>query len=325
MKKKVNKFVIPKNNNNMFEKKQKEVNQLFKTKDYPKIIIALNELLQMDKNNIDTLNDLGTCYFDTEQYEKAIEYYQKMLDIYDDNTTALINIANCYTLLNDYEKGIKYTKMILDIDDRNISALLLLAILEFNNGNFEDSLTYFNKITTEYGKRGINLYKNEAEHNIYISAIISIVLINCEKGDYLSAKNDLVSAYNQIKQIRDSKTGFAFNDDIDSFNFKPGNKGIFTDYYYAYSLAIHKENIDEAIIYINKAIKTDEIRSDLYKQGAYYYYLKNEKELFRKYLNKSIELQKSKTARNINYGKYYQAVRIPEDIFAEMMNEIKNN
>ncbi len=322
MKKKVNKYVIPKNNNNLFEKKQKEVNQLLKAKDYPKLIVALNELLEMDKNNIDTLNDLGTCYFDTEQYEKAIEYYQKILDIYDDNTTALINIANCYTLLNDYKKGISYAKTVLEIDDRNVSALFLIAILEFNNGNFPDSLKYFGKIISEYGKRAANLYKNETEHIIYISSIISTALINCENSDYLSAQNDLNSAYNQIKFIRDSITGLPFNDDIDSFNFKSGNKGIFTDYYYAYSLAIHKDNIDEAIININKAIQTENNKSDLHKQAAYYYYLKNEKELFRKYMNQSIELEKNKTSISMNYGKYYQAVRIPEDILNEMMKSL---
>ncbi len=321
MKKKVNKYVIPRNNN-IFEKKQKEVNQLFKTKDYPKIIIALNELLAMDNNNLVTLDDLGSCYFNMENYEKSIEYYQKILKIDKNNLGAFINSANAYCLLNNYEMSMKYINSVLKIDDTNISGLLLAGISEFNIGKFNDSLNYFKKIVAEYE----NVHKDENENAVFISSLISIALIYCESDDFITAKKHLSTAFTHIKSIKDGSTGRNFDGNVDTFVFSSSNIGIFTDYYYAYSLAIHKENIDEAIESINIAIKTANTRSDLYKQAAYYYYLKNEKELFRNYMNESIKFeQEDKLKNKISYGKYYQAARIPENILIEMTNEINSN
>ncbi len=87
----------------------------FKEKNYEDSIHYLLEGLNVDEKNISILNSLGEVYFELKNLEKSEKYYTKALEINPDSHRSLNNLAGFYLETNNSEKALKLYKKALRI------------------------------------------------------------------------------------------------------------------------------------------------------------------------------------------------------------------
>ena len=68
------------------------------------------EIINLDNQNKEAFNNLGTVFRITKDYDDAKKNFEKSLKIDPDFINALTNLGNLYFELNDYENAIKNLK-----------------------------------------------------------------------------------------------------------------------------------------------------------------------------------------------------------------------
>lgn len=293
---------------------------------YELSIEYFNKLLKIDEDNIDALNGLADCYYEKKQYKKAIKLSKKILTLDENNIEALDTISDCYYDLEKYNLSIKYSKKIIKKDKNNILALFNIAVNNLELENIYIALKYLNRI--------IDSKSEKISDEIYIifSKIIKI-LIYYDLKKFKTAKKISNSVFEDINKIIESEN-YKYK------KFTELKNTILIFYYYAYSILIHEENIDDAINYFNKIIKIDSTFYDFYDfyfQMSIYYFIKYKKTNDTKYKDNFYDfLKKYKNIKNHNAKhkvfskknkqitiKTYVKVRIPEEILFDLLDEIE--
>lgn len=104
-----------------------------------------------NKDNIDTLYNLGSAYKNLHRFNDAVQCYAKSLNLRDKKDMAyadnLYNLGMCYVEIKDYEVGLDYIKNALPIykeitsnPDEYITALNIYASLLYKLEKYADSI-----------------------------------------------------------------------------------------------------------------------------------------------------------------------------------------
>lgn len=139
----------------------------FDKKEYDLSLLKLNKAYEIDKTDIDTLNNLGRFYSripknyfnrirdqisklykikesatqrDWAQVDLAINFYQKALNIDPENITALLGIGNAYHYQGKYLKAREYYQSILEVKSDSIVGFSGLLNLYIDRDNFQKVL-----------------------------------------------------------------------------------------------------------------------------------------------------------------------------------------
>ena len=128
----MNKYII--------EAEKYELNQ-----DYKKAINCYYEILKYNKNDLNTLNKIGTCFFNLGNYEMAIKTFEKILPLLNQPIPDLLaNIGFCYGKIKDYDSSIKYYIKANKIKP-NINNYKILGDLYFYIKKYDESIKCYNK------------------------------------------------------------------------------------------------------------------------------------------------------------------------------------
>jgi tetratricopeptide (TPR) repeat protein len=91
-------------NKNLIQAENYELNQ-----DYKKAINCYYEILKYNKNDLNTLNKIGMCFFNLGNFEMAIKNFEKILPQLNQPIPDLLtNIGFCYGKIKDYNTALKY-------------------------------------------------------------------------------------------------------------------------------------------------------------------------------------------------------------------------
>jgi tetratricopeptide (TPR) repeat protein len=115
-----------------------------------------DEILEIDPENIDALNGMGSAYIKLDQLDTADEYFDKSLLICE-NSSAFLNKGIIWKHRNNNEKALYYYDKALEI---NPNLENIINILKDELITEEINLTPFNEKANELIKQGIIL-KNE--------------------------------------------------------------------------------------------------------------------------------------------------------------------
>ena len=99
------------------------------------------------------LNTLGVLYTRQGSHSKGESFYLRAISIY--KNTGKLNqsfLGEIFLESNQYNDAIKLFKNVLKINEKNINALLNLGKISFEQGNFEISESYYNKINAHNKK-----------------------------------------------------------------------------------------------------------------------------------------------------------------------------
>jgi cytochrome c-type biogenesis protein CcmH/NrfG len=92
-------------------------------------IVALEELIRKDPNNLQALIDLGNRYFDAQAFEKAIDAYSKALKLDPRNGNVRTDMAIMYRGLKDYDRAVKELKEAAASDPLHVNSRYNLGII----------------------------------------------------------------------------------------------------------------------------------------------------------------------------------------------------
>ena len=102
--------------------------------------------IQLNKNNIAAINNLGNTYRYLHRYKEAESYYKQALTLDPNYIKALNNYANLKFTLNITDEAISLYEKILSIDPQNFITYYNLALIYQSNGNFSETIKHANKV-----------------------------------------------------------------------------------------------------------------------------------------------------------------------------------
>ena len=102
--------------------------------------------IQLNKNNIAAINNLGNTYRYLHRYKEAESYYKQALTLDPNYIKALNNYANLKFTLNITDEAISLYEKILSIDPQNFITYYNLALIYQSIGNFSETIKHANKV-----------------------------------------------------------------------------------------------------------------------------------------------------------------------------------
>lgn len=100
----------------------KESDKYYKNHDITKAIIKYQEVLQLDKNNLIALFNLGCIYMEREETDKAIEKFEEVLKIEPNDYRSLCNLGGLYYENGRYKEAISILERALRINPNDINS-----------------------------------------------------------------------------------------------------------------------------------------------------------------------------------------------------------
>ncbi|MEQ8223586.1 MAG: tetratricopeptide repeat protein [Candidatus Eremiobacterota bacterium] len=120
---------------------------LYEKKDYQDALKYFNKTLQIDEKDIDAWNMKGMILGEEKKFEESLLCFDKVLKISPENRTALTGKGACLEGLYRYDEAMKCYDTILEIfSDNDIEALRSKGVLLLMQGNYKESLKYFDRI-----------------------------------------------------------------------------------------------------------------------------------------------------------------------------------
>ena len=169
---------------NKIKEKISIILNLYRVKNYDKVISEANRILKR-KPSIDLLwNILGLTYQQKGNFEKAENNFFRCLQINPKNISANNNLGNNYKYLFNYSKAEEYFNKALEINPKYLNALVNYGNLKFELNQSSDSLELLNKallIDEKSVSVNINLalvYQSIGEYKKAIDILKMINVIN---------------------------------------------------------------------------------------------------------------------------------------------------
>jgi tetratricopeptide (TPR) repeat protein len=156
-----------------------------------KAIVPLLKALEIDKNNVMVLGQLGLAYDRLGDYKSCDSIYEKALSLNPED--ALLNNNYAYSLSErgiELDRALKMSELSLTADSNNSSYLDTYGWIKFKQGKYDESLVYIEK-AIDTGKPSGEVYEHLGD--IYIK---------------LNKKQDAVKAYEKSLDLNPG------NDDV---------------------------------------------------------------------------------------------------------------
>ncbi len=128
-------------------------------------IKTLQETVDKNPNDYDSLLKLAHLQNDSGLYEKAVENYKKYLDKFPKNADVRVDMGVCYYQLGDYKNSIDAMETALKYQPKHQIAHLNLGIVNMAAGNHDKAVEWWEKTVqidpnSEVGKRAAELLKS---------------------------------------------------------------------------------------------------------------------------------------------------------------------
>jgi tetratricopeptide (TPR) repeat protein len=109
-------------------------------------VAALGARLSTDSRPYRIFNKLGILYAQFSQYSDAEGEFLKAIELADGYKPALLNLGNLYILRKEYERALEYFSRAEKENREDPSVLITMALAYREQGNFTESLAYYNKV-----------------------------------------------------------------------------------------------------------------------------------------------------------------------------------
>ncbi len=194
-------------------------------KDYENAVLNFNKARELNpynslyKDEIENIAKIeilkGKEAYDVKDYQTALEYFNKALSYDPENTSAMFRIGNIYYAIKDYEKAAEILERGIELQPKNYKVLYMIAKCYIAIDDSDKALSFLDKAI---------FVKSD-----YTKAIF-------EKAKVYKSKGDL------------DKTKSILNDIITL------DEGYYRAYELLMDLEIGASNLDQAILYANKAL-----------------------------------------------------------------------
>ena len=104
------------------------------------------EVINLDNQNKEAYNNLGTVFKATKDYDDAKKNFEKSIKIDPNFVHAITNLGNLYFELNDYEKAIETLKKAININNKNAFAYYNLGLVYQSIGQHREAINQLKKV-----------------------------------------------------------------------------------------------------------------------------------------------------------------------------------
>ena len=194
-------------------------------KDYENAVLNFNKARELNpynslyKDEIENIAKIeilkGKEAYDVKDYQTALEYFNKALSYDPENTSAMFRIGNIYYAIKDYEKAAEILQRGIELQPKNYKVLYMIAKCYIAIDDSDKALSFLDKAI---------FVKSD-----YTKAIFEKAKVHKSKGDL-------------------DKTKSILNDIITL------DEGYYRAYELLMDLEIGSSNLDQAILYANKAL-----------------------------------------------------------------------
>ena len=116
---------------------------LYSNKEFNLAINIWEEAINLDSHHKESLNGIGSAFKKVKKYERAIEYFKKALKVDSNFFDAYYNLANVYLELTNYEQSIIYFKQAYKLKPNFIKIIYGIGYSLMKDLDYEGALRYF--------------------------------------------------------------------------------------------------------------------------------------------------------------------------------------
>jgi len=165
---------------------QEKGDQYYDAENYKTAITYYNRVLEIDPNNLETLNKIGLSYFFSGQDSKALEHFDKAISIDPTFYKPYYNKALVYEKLGQFDKSLVYFDKAFEVDPTFINALTGKGIFLSMHGRHTEAINEFERVLSEDPDNVLALHGKALAHNE-----------RGQKNDYF----DALFLYNKVLEI----------------------------------------------------------------------------------------------------------------------------
>ena len=109
-------------------------------------IVALEQEIAVNPDNVNALIELGDIYFDSNRYQEAISTFLKAEKITPANVHILNDLGLLYMSTGDNDTALKKFEAVLEIDPSHIHSLYYVGLVHRKTGNKDKALQIFEEV-----------------------------------------------------------------------------------------------------------------------------------------------------------------------------------
>ncbi len=119
-----------------------------RTEEYPKAIAALNNALNLKKDNAGIFFTLGAAYLRNTDYQQAITKLKQGLALDPKSATAVFDLGNAYFLTKRYDEAVAEFSNVLKLDEKFWAATNNIGLVEYERGNVDIAIKKWEETIT---------------------------------------------------------------------------------------------------------------------------------------------------------------------------------
>jgi Flp pilus assembly protein TadD len=123
-------------------------------KDYQKALSSYRKVLAVDPRNYVVVNNISSTLIQLGSYNEAIRYAEKALQLRKDYIYSLINMGIAYSQLSKYKEGEGYLQKAFSMEPSNRYVLLNLGLLHEKSGSFDKARESFIRLSEKGDAQG---------------------------------------------------------------------------------------------------------------------------------------------------------------------------
>lgn len=129
----------------LFKNKIDQLMNHFKAGNYEYVFKQTHLLNKKYPQNSFLANLSGSCLKKVGEFEKSKKFFQYAININKNNIAALNNLGNAHRLLLEYNESEKYFQIALSKNPKHLQSLINLGNLKYNVNKFEEAISLFKK------------------------------------------------------------------------------------------------------------------------------------------------------------------------------------
>ncbi len=172
-------------------------------KDYTGAITYLNNAMALSPNSPAILNLLGKAYKEQGNEAAALNCFKKSTMAKPEFSLSYLDTADIYAKRGDFEFAIEQLKTADSINDTNYDAKLKIADLSYANANYNQAITYYNKLVAvdEYKTPALKGLANSYYAQAKFYAANSSIASNKEIAKAVKAINSAIASDNKDLEL----------------------------------------------------------------------------------------------------------------------------
>lgn len=235
-----------------------------------KALPFFEKAIKISPNNNDVRINLADCYLQSGHLEKAVLFYNNLLDTDPYSTQYWFELGRVYYCADEFNKALEAYEFALTIDEQHKSSILMSAHCYFKLENYQKACDYYEKYDAIVPNSKMNIF------------FIGLSYFNLEKYDKAIEKLKVAVEMSEELAVEAIEIYDYIATSYDKLGFS-----------------------EEALKYIDFAINKDPLIPDAYISKGKILLNKNEKEEANLWFNKAIDLDKKDPEILLEVGSVY--------------------